>query len=227
MSGLQLLGKDSIIDAYNECGYDTFALFQGKNFVTGKGADELALWIDKFSPAGSSATYSLRLYADVEPEEVSAKTEYTAAFGCKLSDPYGGLGVVGGYNAALLKRIEALEKGTKDEDDDDDNDIGKIIMGYLKNPHDLATAVGAFRTLFGMAGGAPPAPQLGAIGAFEPGQEGQLSQDQEQQYKRLAAVLERLQKADPQILPHLEKLADIAEKQPATFKMLLSTLDGL
>lgn len=48
-----------------------------------------------------------------------------------------------------------------------------------------------------------------------------------QMMQRVALVLARLKKADTKIIDHLEKLADVAEKKPATFAMMLEQLDSM
>lgn len=47
------------------------------------------------------------------------------------------------------------------------------------------------------------------------------------QAERLAVAVNKLHKADKEIVTHLEKLADIAEKNPALFKVLLGSLDTM
>jgi hypothetical protein len=48
----------------------------------------------------------------------------------------------------------------------------------------------------------------------------------EEKVNRLAAAVDTLEKADPDILQHLEKLASISAESPQVFKMLLTTLDN-
>lgn len=45
--------------------------------------------------------------------------------------------------------------------------------------------------------------------------------------KRLAAAIKKLRANDKKLLQHLEKLADISEKNPTMFNMLISSLDSM
>lgn len=222
---MQFIGKERILDAYNEYGAETWALFQGrKKVVAGDGAANLAHWLDMFSPAGSTATYTLRVYNDIEdPEHIGPSTDYSACWDFKLTDSYNGS--MGGFGQ-LAQRLDAIEKKLSDEGPGEDGfDLNGIVTGWLKNPEQLGMVIGAVKQLLGH----PPAPMpaMAAVGALDPqpGKENQ-PMNPEETYQRLSKVLDRLEKQDPQILEHLEKLATIAETKPKTFQFLISSLNG-
>lgn len=235
MTGIQLIGKAAVIDTYGDFEGNTWGLFMGKQLIiAGEGGTELEKYLDRFAPAGSTGSYTLRIYdEDTAPGQVRAGTEYACSFNFKITDTYGGAGIAG--FGTLGARLEAIEK--KLEAPQEDDGFTEIIMGWLREPHKLATVLGAVRGLL-MPNAMPlplpaPAQTIGGIRSPEPEIRHEMKNDingvatDDATYDRLAAVLDTLQKHDPQILEHLEKLADIAVKKPAMFKMLLTTLDGI
>lgn len=224
MIGVQLIGKESVISAYSDVGCDTWAILQGKQFViSGDNEGDLGTWLGRFTQGGSTATYTLRCYdTDSAPDSLTAGTNFVASFNFKLIDMYAGAGIAG-HNTKLVGRIEELEKKLKDADGEEEPDIMSAIMGWLNDPQKLQMAVGAFKMLFGSnAGGTLPMPAPQGVAGFSG-----TPKNQEEALQRLAAVIDRLEKKDPQIVEHLEKLADIAERKPDTFKFLISNLNGL
>ncbi len=214
-----------------------WALFQGKKLrKAGEGSDELSEWLDIFSPAGSTASYTLCVYhEDTAPESITPSTPSVACWDFKLNEYSGGAGgsgAVGGLQkrledhvAGIMKeRLEKLEKKMEDDEEDEPGfDLNKVIMGWLQNPEQLVPVIGMIRNIFAR-GSAAAAVAPAAIGAFNPPAQ---PQSEEEQYQRLAAVLERLQVDNPDIVKQLEKLADIKEKKPDTFKFLISNLNGI
>lgn len=222
MPGVQIIGKEAIIDTFNDCKAETFALFQGQNLIiAGTGADELALWIDRFCPPGISGSFTLRLY-DCDSASVRKGSDYTGSFNCRIMDGYS----MGGFSSVHTKRIEALEKKVNGEGEGEDK-LTDALMGWLEEPEKLVQVIGAVRGLLGM--GAPLQPEQAAIGAVTPKiiSPGELTQTEEQRYRKLCLALDRLEKKDPRIVEHLEQLAGIAEKKPDTFNMMIGMLKDM
>lgn len=239
-AGTQFIGKEAILAVYSEEYGDQYpwALFQSKKRrAAGIGADELSRWVDRFAPAGSSATYTLCVYdEDVDPEKVGAGTDALACWDFKITAYQGNGGGSGGAMGKLqqmmesdfMARIKAVEDKMNEEPDDKDGiDINKIIMDYLENPHKIGAVIGAVKSFFGGAmGGATAVPQ--AIGGI-PGaaQQTAAAGNQEEQLQRLCNAIDRLQVKYPNLVPCLEKLADIAENDPITWALIKSKLDAL
>lgn len=137
-----------------------------------------------------------------------------------------------------------LGRGGDDDDDDDKPEtLQDVVMGLLKNPDKLIGVLGAVRGLFAPADavGQPAVAYAGVSGPMPrragtvmPQQQATMkaveteeTADTEETMERVAAVLDRLEKADPSILANLEKLADIAEKKPAIYKMAIAQLNDL
>lgn len=239
MASLQFVGRQAVVDAVTNRGLTTWGLFQSKQFITaGDGSQALDEFLQKLEPGGSAALYTLRVYADKDPEEITDKTECNGSFNFKLAYPV--TNSAGGVDRSISDRLDRIEGMLLEEpdepDQDDDNSLMGILMGYLKEPEKLATIIGAFR---GMVPAppitqGPPVPM--AIGNHSPGQQPghlvtqpglSMGDDQEKMAQRVAIALDRLERQDPHILVHLEKLADLAEQKPGLFKLLLTQLDGL
>lgn len=218
MAGVQIIGKTAIIDTFNECGYETFAILSGKTFIVGSGIDELNTWIDRFCPAGVSGSFVLQVY-DCTAEEVRKNTEFMTAFNCRVTDMYGA--GVGGFTGALTKRVEELEKKKEPESDDRLTDA---LMGWIEEPDKLISVIGAVRGLLGI--GSPVESAPATMGAVTPKilSPGELTQAEEQRYRKLANALDILEKSDPDIVEHLDKLSTISRTKPDTFKMLITML---
>lgn len=228
MASVQFIGRAALLKGVKDR-VETWGLFQSKQFlVSGEGTDELDEFLEKLEPGGSVAVYTLKMYSSAKVEEIDEKTPCQGSINFKLTDPQGG--GTGSTNDRLA-RIEGILAGEyEDEDDEDDpaeESLASIILGYLKDPQKIATIIGAINDL--KRGQVPAIP--GAVGTVQDRRESPAysqgpPESDEAKIHRLSSVLDRLEKADPRILDHLEKLADLAEKKPDFFKMLLMQLDN-
>jgi hypothetical protein len=229
MTGVPIIGKDQVIDRFETLGATAWALYQGKQFIVGGlGADTLDEWLTHFAAAGSTATYMLRAYdADQAPTSATGNADYKACIPFKVVDPYQGMGIAG-QNAKLVDRIGALEKQLTEKEDDQGDDIGDIVMGWLSDPVKLNQVAGAVRMLLGTGGNVggyaeQTATPLQTIAGMNP----QPAEDQDALLDQVSGALDVLSKKDKDIVKHLKKLADLAEKEPALFSAVLSKLDAL
>lgn len=222
MAGIQLIGKEHVLEAFDDFEENTWALFQGKQLlISGVGSDTLDAWLDRFMPAGSTGAYTLRIYDCDLP--VKAGTEYVAALNFKLQDDYNGMGIAG-RSSNLMNRIGEIEKKL-DGDSDDGDDLTSILMGWLKNPDKLETAIGAIMQITGrqpenVPAGNTPAPA--AINGFKVHSDNE--QDSDDKLERLAKAIDKLEKRDPKIVDHLEKFAGM---DSITFNFVMNKLDSL
>lgn len=242
MAGAQLIGKDSVLKAYEQADIDTWAIFQVKRpIMSGQGIDELNKWLDILIPANSSVTYYLRLYRDAAAnEDISANTPYTCNWDFKLHNDYHyGYSGMGGVNGEVMARLEKIEKSiSENKPDEDELSMNKIFMGWLKDPVQLGQVIGAVRMLIGGGGDAMPAMMSGLPTTPQRVAEKKQSmevtpvqpanaQTEEQIQKRWDEVLDNLEAKCPEILDHLEKLSRMADKNPAQFQFLIVTLKGM
>ncbi len=131
------------------------------------------------------------------------------------------------------KRIMALEQKLKEaEQEPEPESIGSVFLDLLKRPDELAQLVNIGRLAVGL-----PVANLGAIaGLTRIGENSHVSEpteqftseeaiNRDQQVDRLAGAIDILEKHDPKLVAHLEKLAKMAEEKPDEFKMTLGLLD--
>jgi hypothetical protein len=231
MTGVQLIGKKAVVERFTKTGSDTWALYQGKQFIVGGvGGDVLEEWLTDFEATESTATYTLRVYdSDQAPTSSTGNADYIACLNFKVVDQYEGYGIAG-HNNKLMQRIKGLEDKLEGKDKDDDkegSDIGDIIMGWFENPEKLGMVAGAIRQLMGgsmpmQPVGALPAP-LQTIAGLDPKNESEM----EDSLTRISKALDILEKHDKQLVVHLEKLAKLASTDPITFTFIISKLDAL
>jgi len=226
MAAIQFFGRPNVLSAYAHRGIEVWAIFNGKNLITsGQTTDELDNFLGLLEPGGSAAPYILKVYRDHDADDITDKTECNGSFTFKLTDPGYNATRLGASDPGINERFERLEnlivgyvtQDAEDKPEKDENDLMSIIMGYLKEPQKLALVINAVR---GFATNAI-APVPAAVGSVTPG-----ANNTEENLQRLSVALDKLERADPKIVEHLEALADIAEKKPPTFKMLLSMLDN-
>lgn len=228
MIGVQLIGKQSVLDAFEKFDSDVWGIYQGKQSVVfGTNGAQLAEWLECFDRAGSTATYTLRVYEPGEPlTSVTGNNGYIACLNFKLVDMYEGHGIAG-HTTKLLQRIDALEKKVDEGEPDDEIDINNILMGWLENPEKLGMVAGAVKTIFGVGGGTPAVSGTGTtISGFDANKPGGVMQS-EDKLTRLSVALDELDKHDRDLVVHMEKLAKLAASDPAIFKAVITKLDAL
>lgn len=236
MTGVQLIGAKAVIQRYEKLSAESWALFQGKQFlVGGVGSQDLQEWVKDFETAGSTATYTLRVYDSPDaPTSSTANSDYIACINFKAVDEYEGHGIAG-YSNKLMERIKGLEERLKETDKDEEEEgpsLGDIVTGWLTDPQKLGMVIGAVRQLFGPASvAALPATPLQTISGMQPVQTEAMNQpnpmNQEESLKRIADALDILAIHDLDLVVHLEKLAKLAQSDPLMFKAVISKLDAL
>jgi len=228
LTGVQLIGRKAVIERFTKFGAESWALYQGKQFICGgAGSNDLDEWLTDFEATGSTATYTLRVYdGDQVPTSSNANADYLACLNFKIDDAYEGYGI-SGHNKNLMERIKGLEKKLEGGDDDEPGtDFNSVIMGWLENPEKLGMIAGAIRTLMG---GSPVQP-IGALPAPIQTMSGVDPQNQtsmEDKLTRLSRALDTLEKHDTQLVTHLEKLAQLASTDKLLFQAVIAKLDAL
>jgi hypothetical protein len=194
---------------------------------------------------GTVATYTLKIYDDITDEkQIKEKTPSDGGFTFSLNDAQEGNSVFG-YNKILQDRIDKLEAQLEGDDDDDTGIMGKIgnaVLGWLEEPDKIIQLINSVGSLLKT----PQGPQVignvvqGAITHFaqQPQQRTQQTVapapiermetnviDPTVKLQRLGAAIDTLEKADPQLVEHLEKLAEMSRTNPQMFNFLLKNLN--
>jgi hypothetical protein len=236
---VQFYGTDKVLQAYTARGIETWGLFDKKQFINaGESADDLKAFLAMLEPGGSQGVYTLKVYRDVEDlDTLTDRTECNGSFNFKLFkqmesaslpaavgnaryssqfDPVMNK-MQGIINEEVSNAIDKRLNGTRDEEPE--NKWNDVIMGYVNDPEKLVSVINAIRG-FVVPGAAAAVSMPYALGGTEPARRvGAIPSNNEEKLQRLAVVLDRLEKADPNILDVLEKIADLAENDPAKYKM--------
>lgn len=239
-SSLHFIGKEQVLQAYHNRQIPAWSLWCGKQFLT-KGMDETEL--DAFLSViweGSTATYTLRVYDGItNVQDIKERTESDGSFNFRLVErvddyvPGTAKGRIEQRQVELEKKFDALMERLESpvEEEAEPETIGKVFMGFLQDPEKLERAIGTIKNLIGMVSPQPLPQQIGNVNFLhsEPEINSTMTTQQkelsEAQLTRLYAAIEKLVKADNGIVEHMEKLATIAERNPAQFKVLLTMLE--
>lgn len=141
---------------------------------------------------------------------------------------------------------QKLDRLLDDENNDDENNAmtgaeqrqnwDRIIMGYVENPNKLQDLFNALKSGQGLLTGENMLPaNIGNIlklgqneaAAAMPAPGSSVDLSQEQNILRVSAALDILQRNDPKIIEHLEKLAKLSAENPGTFNMAIKMLEGM
>lgn len=227
----QFWGKDSVLKAFDLRGVDVWAIFQGKAMITkGDGAEDLSSFLDMLSGGYTQAIYTLKIYESSDVSDVKDNTPSDGSFNFQLSDT-GAMGAVSGpygnANNLILQRLDKIEKQMKEgwETETIGSAATKGLINLLQDPDGIVRVlevVGSIlgRPIINRAAGTMPAADTPVKNA---GNMGEKNSD-EVRRDRLVSALNILEKHDPDIIEHLEKLAILAQDKPFVFKQAIQML---
>lgn len=252
MASCQFFGVDAVVDAYRYRELGVWGIFDGREFMAGgNGEGELRQYLSMMSRHGSTAIYRLKVYKDVDDvDDLDDKTPCAGSFKFKLTESYDR--VVSGPSAPVRQSFDVgdvvaeklneqivrevgkvLEKKFNNDGEHElktkekPQTLSEIVMGFIENPEKLVGIIGAVKALMS------PAPQVmgvpAALAGVDAGQHvSRITPEQQQEEDDiLDNALNKLEEHDPDIVLHLAKLAELAEKKPQLFKMLITQLDAL
>ena len=236
---VQFFGLDNVMKAAENINCSAWGIYINRAMFTKyEGAsltESLAMLqrnLEALEEAGTTGIYTLKFFEPRGKEKIKINEKTTCdggSFNFKLIEPaereaklLAGSSQYG-IISQMQKDIDALKKEKQDLEDalsDEPDTIGAVVLDLIKNPAQLAQLINVGRSLVGL-----PAKNFGAaIGAL-PGEAmpsdmpGQTSMD------RLEHALDTLEKADPTLILHLEKLARLSVDNPKQFQGILSMLD--
>jgi len=227
MAAVQFYSSETLLNFCDTKEFESWGVFSGKNLVTsGEDLTQLREFLALIEPGGSAAVYSLKLYKTADPEEIDAKT---AAF-CMVNFKTGTGQSVGAMAVnSIEQRLAGIEKKLSERDEEEEEDekegVTDILIGYLKDPQKLALVLGAVRGLLSPVAPAAMPAVVGSVTTNQATNQTSNTMDSNK-IERLGAAIDILEKKDPLLVDHLEKLAEIAKNKPAVFQMLLTMLDN-
>ena len=251
MAAVQFIGVDAVLNAYNARQVPVWAIFQSRDLNNvGDSAEELEQYLKMLQPASGTTTYTLKVYSKIDdPDDINEKTPCNGSFKFSLMNAaaqvggmapvkYAGVAdtVAAKIQGVITDEVEkAIDKRLNGGGDEKEETFTDIIMGYVREPEKLIGVINAVKGLMNNN----PVPAMAAIAGLgdavrpsssAPVKKAGVKTDEEladEIADRVATVLDRLERHDPAILEHLEKLATIAETKPELFKMLISNLGAL
>jgi hypothetical protein len=230
---VQFIGKEQIMQLFENKKIDVWSIFQYKQLIhKGTGEDDLNGFLDMLQAGGSNAVYTLKVYEGVtDPLMIKEKTDCDGSYNFKFENDRSGPGI-SAYtprNQEILNRLEAIEQRLIDDprEDNEPDTIGSVIVDVIKDPAMALQWITILQGIFGKTNQAPPVAPLRSIEPVQAQVIGNITDDETDKLNRLEKALDILEKNDPKIIMHLEKLAEISTKKPGVFKNLLFMLETM
>lgn len=253
-SAVQFYGKEQVMAAASNRKCPCWGIWQGRQFLFKNEDPDMKVSLDILESIlenlqVSTATYTIKFFETEGKKIIKIKEnsgDSDGSFNFKTIEEevrqQRQLMYAGGNKEMmeLLKRMDerlgALESQPMDEVEEEEETIGSVFMGLLKDPGKLEQLINTGKSLLGMQ---PTQGHLGNVNRLgqsslpgeDPGQApgGKLSQpvNEEETLTRLGNAIDMLQKNDPDIVLHLEKLAKMSEGNNGQFKKLINMLDLL
>lgn len=231
IGSIQARGIEDVVRMFSLREVEAWSIWQGKQFLhKGMGEDDLRAFLEMLTKSASNPVYTLKIYEGIEdPAKIKNTTDCDGSFNFKIlhqedwQQSARSVGII--TNAEVISKINALEEKILAKNDEDAEPESKGILGFvenmLDNPQIGPMIVGKILdVVFPNKNGPGTIPQQ--MPMLQPGTLGNVDAD-----ARINDAVQRLKKCDPQISEHLQKLAKIAEEQPAMFNFLIQSLDGM
>lgn len=204
----------------------------------GTGSEELEGWLDLMLKGGQSkAGYTLVYYEGItDKSAVNNKTAFDGSFNFKLTnDPTESYKQLP-YGNELTSKVTALEAKLDRLLDDDGSDvetesenrlgvIGEIIGHPAIAPFVPVLIEKIVSSVFG--NGQQPQPVTMSQPLRKVSGIGETVAAVKTDLSLLDRSIDRLKIADPKLDIHLKKLADLAERDPNSFKYIVGVLEGM
>lgn len=243
MASVQIYGMDDLVTAVRNRDCPSWAIFDKSQFLFKREDTDIESSIQFLervleSIQHSRATYTIKFYEG--SPKIKQNTPCDGSLNFVLTDEESHGTLLAGWGSKLkrpaidpkleerLERIEAVLTAEVEEVSAEKT-IGSIAMDYLSDPQKLLALITGVKNLFADAPGLGPMQPLpqhilrpAAVGSVG---EGPVISDEER-YQRVASAIDRLEAKDPAFLDHLEKLAALAEKNPAMYQMAVKLLEN-
>lgn len=226
MAGIsvQFVGISEVLKAFDNMEVVNWSVCQGKalNFSYSgtseeESRNELETWLKMIGKRTNQAIYVLKFYDPVKGQRITASTPEHTSFNFRLYDEDYEGERVSRYPARiagseLFEEIRSLKDEIKTL-----KERPAVVNGTGEEPLELWEKVLDHPLTLGLIG---KVFNLDLSGVINAGKIAGVPEGTD-----LDSILDKLEKYDPDLISHLFKLSEIAEKNPANFKMLLSMLD--
>lgn len=251
MASVQFRSAEMALQAFGNTDCEAWSVWQGKQLLyKGIGDEDLKAFFDLLEDQASNAVYTLCYYEDITSKKnINSKTPFDGSFNFRLNSDrmeitqaqyskVGSLNELQSKVSAMENRIgDFLDKleNREEEEPEPPNRLG-IIGDILEHPAiapllpQLLAMVTGTNKQIGYANQIngkqavngdeiPGVVRMGAVGA--------VSNVPPAITDKTNQAIERLQLVDPNLSDHLTMLANLAEKDPGTFQLLLSSLENM
>lgn len=237
---VQFRGIDNAVKAYENMEIPRWGLFQGTQFLMKyggtsmkEGAELLEQYLNALDlRSADSNTYTLCIYDTAE--KINSATKYDASFNFRLVDNIDayneskGTGVLHNRIAGIEEKLNTLLQDPIAEEPTAKDQLIGALSKILEVPQVQAALAqklmgiidGVGNTITGIFSPAQPQPVRAAIGTVT-----KTTVDQENE--RLQEAINILAPLDPQLGTHLLKLAQVAQKDPAKYQLMITMLNTM
>lgn len=228
---VQFLGTVAVLKAFENRGAPAFSIWQGKQFMfKGIGIDEFKSILDMLQASNTNATYTVRVYDDLEDvKQIKSTSPDDGSFNFKVFDYDARLQPPGGnlresQDNAIMKKLEELERRLDERDEPEpENALGKIgeVLAHPTIAPLVPKIIDAIAGMFtGKPAGTSPAP-LPPATVYQ----GRAVLNGVDQDRVILEAINELKQYDQNLGAHLQKLVQIAKTDPGTFNMLINLLN--
>lgn len=225
---VQIKGKDKLLEAFDNIKVEAFSIWQGKQMlVKGFGMEELTALIEMFEDGATNAPYTIKWYEDItDKKQIKNNTPDDGSLNFRLNGEAQEI-TNAQYSAVhnrneLISKIGALENKfdtvlerlDSEPEPEQENKLG--FIGEILGHPSIAPLIPQFVSmLMGTGQSSQPArlPQVATLG--------NVPND-----SAMTEAITKLKLYDSKLSEHLAKLAHLAEKEPATFTMIMNSLDS-
>jgi len=237
MPSVQFTSAADIIKAFDNTDCAAWSLWDNKRFTfKGIGSADLQSFLELLEESGGgNCTYTLCYYETItEKKDINSKTPVDGSFTFRMDGNTSAPRELSKHGVSLVSRmngldekfnliLEKLEGGTETTEINNLGIVGDLLSHPQLGPM-LTGIISNIATKFLTTDPRPkvetiyPAPRLGQVAGIGNAVE---------QNPVLENAIAKLCALDPRLPDHLEKLAAIGERDPATFQYILNTLDNL
>jgi hypothetical protein len=237
-SSVQFYGINAIVKALENRDIEAWSIWQQKQFMfKGMGIDAFKTTLQMLQNSNSSATYTVRVYEDIEDEKkIKSSTPDDGSFNFKLFENDGGTDYnrIGYTNRkeseenAIIAKIEELGQRLADIEKPEADDSLGIVGKLLDHPVIAGIAPTIINLLVAAITGTKqpqPAQQYIPQNTGTPNQYRNTAISGIDEDKIIKEAIDTLKKYDKDLHIHLQKLASLAINDNNTFNILLTALN--
>lgn len=244
MAAVQFYGMENVMSAAENLECPAWGIFINRSLFTKYEGDDLTTSLqflqknlEALQPSGTAAIYTLKFF-EQQPGSKLKITEKSVcdagSFNFKLIEPEeremraignsSQYGVIAEMRKEMQEMRQLIMEMSEPIEDSEPETLGSVLLDAVKNPQQLMDLLNVGKMLLGIPVQQQPVHAIGNINSAA-AQQQQPQEYSEETIVRLQTAVATLEKNDPKLVEHLEKLAAMSETDKGTFSFLLSMLD--